>query len=370
MQSIIVFFLIILLTGLSILGSAHFFIYISLLNFFQITNQNAKITLSILFGLLSISFLVSSILVRSFDNFVTKQLYFWSGLWLGFLTYLVLSFAILWILSCLITDLPKAVIGTICITVSLSITSYGVWNAFHPRIKNLNIQIQNLPEQWEGKTIVQISDVHLGNVLGKGFLTKTVAQINDQKPNLVVITGDLLDGMGDDLIHSIAPINNIQSTYGTYFVTGNHETYLEKSEYLNDLQQTNVKLLKNEMVNLDGLQLIGINYPMQGEKIDLPKIINELQLNNNLPSVLLYHSPSQLKELSNTAIDLMLSGHTHKGQFFPYNLFTWLIYGKNHYGLHNINEMQIYTSSGTGSWGPTLRVWTRPEIVVIKLSKK
>lgn len=358
-----------ILLAVGILASTHYFVYWSTVHFFGITGHRTKIYLGIVLGVLGVSFIVSSLLVRWQDVAFTKVLYFLAGLWLGLLTYLVLCFAGAWIIGAFWATAPRFLLGSLAILVALGISSYGIWSSYHPKIKYLDIKLKNLPAAWQGKTIVQISDVHLGNVFGQNFLAKIVEETNSINPEMVVITGDLFDGMGDDLKHSVKPLADIKAPRGMYFITGNHETFLPLEQTAEALSQVPVKIMKDQLVDLDGLQLIGINYPTMGQSVDLPQIIKQLNPNPNEATILLYHSPVQVDAVSQTnVVDLMLSGHTHRGQLWPFNIITWLIYHGYDYGLHQVGKMQIYTTTGAGGWGPTMRVFANPEITAIKLN--
>ncbi|MFA6161182.1 MAG: metallophosphoesterase [Patescibacteria group bacterium] len=364
-----IFIAIFLVVAQGILLALNLFIYSSAVHFLGMTGPLQKTILGITLGILACSFLASSLLVRWQDVYLTKILYFLAGIWLGILLYLILSLAGAWIISSIWTSAPQLLLGASVFVVALGISTYGIWSSYHPKVQYLDIKLKNLPAVWQGKTIVQISDVHLGNVFGFKSLTKVVDRINAINPEMVVITGDLLDGMGDDLKHSIKPLVDIKAQRGMYFITGNHETFLPQEQVTDVLSQVPIKVMQNQLVDLDGLQIIGINYPTTGQSVDLPQIIKQLNPNPNQATILLYHSPVQVDAVSQTGVvDLMLSGHTHRGQLWPSNLVTYLIYHGFDYGLHQVGKMQIYTTTGTGSWGPTMRVFARPEIVAIRLN--
>jgi len=369
MRSNILIIILFLLLALAILGGAHLVVYGSAVHFFDIAGRKARLWLGISLSLLALSFLAASLLVRWQDVALTRGLYFLAGLWLGILTYLVICFAGAWIIGSFWTTTPRFVLGSSAIALALVISAYGVWSQYHPRIKNIDVTLKNLPAAWQGKTIVQISDVHLGNILGRGFLAQVVAQTNALNPEMVVVTGDLLDGMGDDLKHSVQPLNDLKAPRGAYFITGNHETFLPPAQVSEALAQTKLNIMKDEEVDLDGLRLVGVDFVSMGQSVDLAQTVKRLVTDHSSPTILLYHSPVQVDAVSQTGlVDLMLSGHTHQGQLWPFNLITWLVYKGYDHGLHRVGDMQIYTSSGTGGWGPTMRVWARPEIVAIHLN--
>ena len=245
-------------------------------------------------------------------------------------------------------------------------SGYGVWNALNPRIKNISVKIDNLPDSWKGNTAVLLSDIHLGHIFGSQFLRRVVQQTNAQNPKAVFITGDLFDGMDGEFTVPMGLLNNIQARNGVYFVTGNHETYFGLAKVDRILANVNLIHLKDKAMAVDGVLIYGIDYPMLTVKKDIGKIIKSDPLyNKNLPSILLYHMPTQIEQAKGAGINLQLAGHTHKGQIFPFSIITRLIFGKYHNGLHTTDSHNIYTSSGTGAWGPTIRTGNHPEITVI-----
>ena len=158
--------------------------------------------------------------------------------------------------------------GLAAVGLTLLYSAYGVVNAYHPRIVNCTVRIKNLPPGWKGKTLVQLSDVHLGRILGADFLARIVAKVNAQNPAMVLITGDLFDGSDGNLEALVAPLNRLVAPQGIYFVTGNHETYLGVPRSLAALRATPVKVLSDERVVIDGLQVVGISYPERGHALD------------------------------------------------------------------------------------------------------
>jgi hypothetical protein len=197
-----------------------------------------------------------------------------------------------------------------------------------------------------------------------------VDKVNAQKPSMVLITGDLFDGALGNLEQKVAPLNRLEAPQGIYFVTGNHETYLGAHHALEALRTTPVKVLADECVVVDGLQIIGISYPERGHSLRFAEKIARLKgFNANQPSILLYHAPTQIEAAKAAGINLQLSGHVHQGQLFPLQFVTRLIYGKYHYGLHQEGDFTLYTTSGTGLWGPTMRTGNHPEIVVLELQE-
>jgi predicted MPP superfamily phosphohydrolase len=342
------------------------------LYFFGLAAFEHRTALALLLFVLPLSFIASAFLAHWTDGLLTRVVYFCSSLWLGvgltLLTALVLTWAA-WGAAVVLRRTPNPLwfgLGAVGLTVLYS--AYGVWNAYRLRLVDLTVRVKNLPPSWRGKTLVQLSDVHLGRILGADFLARAVAKVNAQNPAMVLITGDLFDGSDGKLEELVAPLNNLVAPQGIYFVTGNHETYLGVQRSLAALRNTPVKVLADERVVIDGLQVIGISYPERGHALGFAEKMAKLPgFDPASPSILLYHSPTQIAEAKAAGINLQLSGHVHQGQVFPLQFITRLMFGRYYHGLHSEGNYTLYTTSGTGLWGPTMRTGNHPEIPVIHL---
>lgn len=366
-------FIIFLFFGIIILFGAHLVVYHFIIHFFSITSHIFQNTIFSVLIFLAFSFFIASILAHWKDNFFTRAFYFFSASWLGILVNLILAIALGWLIIYFILLFgykPNiAFIGIIILIAVAFYSGYGIYNALNPRLKEISLKINNLPEAWKNKTIVQISDIHLGHIYRANFLQKIADKINPLDPDLVVITGDLFDGMDGSLQTFIPPLKNIKAKKGVFYVTGNHETYLGIDKTLAIFKKTDITVLNDEMRELDGLQIFGIAYPEREEIKNITKIVTaEKNYNRQKPSILLYHSPTHLAEAKELGFDLQLSGHTHVGQIFPFSYITRAIYKGYDYGLHKIDDFLIYTTNGAGTWGPPLRTGNRPEIAVFKLN--
>jgi len=362
------------LIALSILFFSHYFLYFSLAYFFGIAAAAHRNALEGVLFLLPSIFIASSILAHWTDNLFSRSVYFCSGLWLGVGLTLIFTFAMAWGAwgaARLFTHSPSPIMfGWTAVTLACLYSAYGLWNAYHPRARNLTVRIKNLPPVWRGRKVVQLSDIHLGYILRAGFASRLVAMVNAENPDLVAITGDLFDGVDGKLADLVAPLNALRAPLGIYFVTGNHETYLGVERAYAALRTTRVRILADQMVMIDGLQVIGIRYPERGHSRDLTQVIANLPgFNPALPSILLYHSPTHIAEVKAAGVNLQLSGHAHHGQIFPIQFISRLVYGRYYHGLHVEGDYTLYTSSGAGTWGPTMRTGNHPEIVVIRLEQ-
>jgi len=372
-----------LLLAALIFFGAHYFLYYSVIRFFGIVGHALRGTILTVIFLLPISFFIFSALSHLKQNSLLNFFYIFSASWLGLALCFLLGACLIWILFWLAgltnIDFNLPLVSTVVFSFSGLLFIFGVWNAFHPQIKNIEIKIKNLPVVWQNKTIVQLSDVHLGHVHGVKFLQDIVAKTNTQNPDLVLITGDLFDGMDGDLSVFIDALKSIKSKEGTFFVIGNHETFLGIDRAYLVLMESGIKVLDNEFVDLNGLQLVGLSYQgshgapsVTGKIRDISEIFSSLKekgFDQARPSILMHHAPTNIVQAKANGVDLQLSGHTHVGQTIPLGMFTRMIYGRYYYGLSVENEFSIYTSSGAGTWGPPMRIGNTPEIVSIKISK-
>jgi uncharacterized protein len=198
------------------------------------------------------------------------------------------------------------------------------------------------------------------------FLEKISRMTNKVNPDFTVITGDLVDGSAPLHKGMLSPINKIKSP--VFYSTGNHEMYEGIDKVLKIVKETKIKYLGNKKIIFKGLQIIGIDYSDEKDYSDklFSTILKNLKIEKNKPSILLYHLPLKLEKLDKAGINLHLAGHTHNGQIFPFNLFAKLQF-KYIYGLHKFGNANQYISSGTGLWGPPMRILSKSEIVLIKL---
>lgn len=248
---------------------------------------------------------------------------------------------------------------------------FGIYSALKtPNITNHTIEIKNLNKDLK---IAVLSDIHLGKNLHEDFLEKLIKKTNKENVDFVFILGDLIDANVSKIKPYINKINDFKSTYGTYYVLGNHEYYHDANEVVKLLKEnTNLNILINKNKKLDFINISGLA-DLQGNKFGIikPNIekINQ-NLNKDLPSILLVHQPKAVKIYNLNNFDLILSGHTHGGQVFPFNMLVFLNQGFV-YGLYNINEKSnLYVSSGAGFWGIALRFLSPNEIGIFYLKGK
>jgi len=238
----------------------------------------------------------------------------------------------------------------------------------------VEVPIQSLPEALSGFTIVQISDVHVGPTIKRPFLNAIVETVNSLEADLVAVTGDLVDGSVADLARHVAPIAHLSSRHGTFFVTGNHEYYSGAEPWIAELRRLNVRVLLNEHVvlkhNTEAFIVGGVTDVSAHQFIASHRSDPQAAL-RGAPShaafrLLLAHQPRSAPAAAEAGFDLQLSGHTHGGQFLPWN-FLVRLQQPFVSGLHRLRGLWVYVSRGTGYWGPPQRFGVPSEITCLKL---
>lgn len=309
-------------------------------------------------AIITISFPLSMILEKSVPNTLTKFYYLISCVWLGmmFLFFILIS---LFKLINIFFKPSQMISAVVIIALVILISVYAIINALSINVKTIEINMPGIDKEYK---IVQLSDVHVGSIRSTKHLENLVRIANEQKPDIVVFTGDLVDGSAIIYPHMFDSINSLKAP--TYFIIGNHEVYEGVDYVLATLNQTKIKVLRNQAVEYQGLQIIGVDY--SHEKNYLKKSLLTTQIAKDKTKILLYHTPSEVETAKAFGINLMLSGHTHNGQIFPFNFLTKIPFPRNH-GFYDIDGMKLYVSPGAGTWGPPMRVGSRNEISVIVL---
>lgn len=303
----------------------------------------------------------ASVLVEKFaPNMLARALYTISTLWMGVLLFLFSSLVVYEILALFLRMNPKTA-GIIIVIVTVVLSIVSVVNAFLLHVELVDVPIDGLKKEMN---IVQLSDVHMGTVRNSAFLNKIVERTNELNPDIVMITGDLVDGSAPLHKSMFSAVNSINAPI--FFVSGNHETYEGVEKVYELFKDTKIRVLKNEVVQLDGVQVVGINFSTDSG--NLKKQLAGIKMNSSKPTILMHHDPIDMKDAKDAGIDLQLSGHTHYGQIFPFNFAVKLArpYIK---GLYDFGGMQLYVSPGTGTWGPYMRLGSMNEITLLRLKK-
>jgi uncharacterized protein len=321
-------------------------------------------------AILSVSFLLGSLLAWRYTGPIVRGLYKVAAVWLGLLSFLVIAAALSWIifsllwvagLSAYFHTLVKVLFAS-----AAAVGVYAVFNASWTRITRTTVRLANLPQAWQGRRAALISDLHLGHVRNGSFLRRIVAHVLEEKPDAIFIAGDLYDGTAIDAKRAAEPLSRLSAPHGVYFVAGNHEQFGDDTKYLSAIEAAGVRVLRNEKVEAEGLQIIGVPYRHATRTAHFAAVLDDIGVDRNRPSILLTHAPDHPQVAEAAGVSLQLSGHTHVGQFIPWSWMARRIYRQFVYGLSRIGKMQVFTSSGAGTWGPPLRLGSNPEIVVLQ----
>ena len=253
---------------------------------------------------------------------------------------------------------------------SIFITTYGYFEAKDIRIERMTIKTSKIPEEISRLKIVQVSDIHLGVIVGEEKLKKILELVKKEEPDVLVSTGDLVDGEMCNLTELVGLLKDIKSRYGKFAITGNHEFYAGLDRALAFTEDAGFTILRAEGITVAGfLNIAGVDDPA-GKPFGLFKDISEKELLSKLPqenfTLLLKHRPI-VDETSLGYFDLQLSGHAHKGQIFPFGLITKAIYPTDDGCLELENGSYLCVSRGAGTWGPPIRFLAPPDIMVIEL---
>jgi uncharacterized protein len=273
-------------------------------------------------------------------------------------------------------DMPalRPVSAVSATVIAVVITALGFVNARRrARIIRTDIPIENLPEGLRGFSIAQISDIHVGATIKRDYVEAIVQAVNALDADAIAITGDIVDGSVRDLTEHVAPLANLRARHGVYFVTGNHEYYSGEAQWTREFTRLGMRVLMNEHVALQRgaatLVVAGVT-DYSAHHFDPAQRSDPLLALAGAPpaqaKILLAHQPRSAAAAAAAGFDLQLSGHTHGGQFWPWNHFVRF---QQPYtaGLHRLNQLWIYISRGTGYWGPPKRFGAPSEITLLKL---
>jgi predicted MPP superfamily phosphohydrolase len=262
---------------------------------------------------------------------------------------------------------------TLYLTVLITLAGFVIARRT-PGVVEVNIPVAGLPRALHGFSIAQISDVHVGPTIKRGFVEAIVRRVNELNADLIAVTGDLVDGTVQQLSAHTAPLAELSARHGAYFVTGNHEYYSGESAWTLEIQRLGLQVLKNEHVVLEhngaslvlaGVTDVSAHHFDPAQRSDPGAALRGAPANAGA-KILLAHQPSSAAAAASAGFDVQISGHTHGGQFWPWNLFVHFFQPFNS-GLHRIKNLWVYVSRGTGYWGPPNRFGVPSEITRIRL---
>jgi uncharacterized protein len=374
---------------ITLTGSAHYYVWSRLV---RDPGLPTPVTRALSYGLifLFVTIPASLFLRRSAPGGPVSALVWLAMIWLGLLLFLTLALGAAdllrgtWQVSRawrnaepLLPERRQAIARLLAGAAALVAGSLGLWSLRsglgRVMVKRVEVSLSRLPPTLSGTRILHLTDVHVGPTIHRGFIETIVQQCNALTPDLVVITGDLVDGSVEELREHTAPLADLRAKYGVFFVTGNHEYYSGAVEWCSELERLGVRVLRNERVSIGNesasFDLAGVDDHSakkfgDGHGEDLPKALRGRDLTREL--VLLAHQPRTIIEAQDHGVGLQLSGHTHGGQLWPW---TYLVRLQQPVvaGLARFGNSLIYVSRGTGYWGPPMRLGAPSEIAELTL---
>ncbi len=310
----------------------------------------------------SIWFFLGMVLGSWFAGPAMRAFHVLSMVWLGIMLYTMFTL-FFYDGARLTAGAPREVAAPVIVGIVALLTAASLVIPRFVRVRELDIPAPRLDREVR---LVQLSDVHIGDIRGKRYLAKLVDMANALQPDLVLITGDLADGPHRYDSTSFAPLDGLKAP--VLFTIGNHEYYAGLEVVLPLIAKTKVRTLRNEVVDIGDIRVVGIDDGHDGRLA--AKVLAEAPApaGEDPFIVLMYHRPVGIRAAHEAGVDLMLSGHTHAGQFLPFPLLARAIWKRWYTGLHEYQGTYLYASSGAGTWGPPFRLGTRSEIALIRLN--
>ena len=370
-----------------ILGGSHYYVWARLVRDTELPAPWSTVATGVL-AALGAAMIGGLLLTRLGPRSVASPVLWVTYSWMGFAFFVLFLFGavdlVRWLLSLASAagieqarmdpdrrQFVARVLGATITFAAFALGSSGLVAALRPAaVKRVRVALGRLPRGLDGYTIAQLSDIHVGPTIGREFMVDMVARTNALGPDMICITGDLVDGSVAELGELVRPLAELRAKDGVFFVTGNHEYYSGADEWIAFLKTLGVRVLRNERVpigGVDGFDLAGVDDWTAkdfGHGADLRRALEGRDPERAV--ILLAHQPKAIDEAELLGVDLQLSGHTHGGQLFPFN---YLVKLQQPYiaGLHTQGKTQIYVSRGTGYWGPPMRVMAPAEITRIEL---
>lgn len=339
------------------------------------------------YWILAFSFIIGQILERGEPTLIARIITHIGSVWMAVFLYLllfVIAVDLIRLLNLWLHFVPNPMFGFIsngrlllimAWILALSITAGGWLNARYPRLHEVEITIDKKIEGHNELKIVLATDIHMGAMIGKKRVSEMIDKINAQNPDIVLLAGDLVDHNPLFMKYeNIGPeFLRLKSPMGIYAVAGNHEFIGHAEVSIDYLQQYGIQYIRDTLIDVQGvLQIAGRDDREKKQFEGKARKPIEVVLNNikpNLPLILMDHQPVEYASAEKYGVDLMVSGHTHRGQLWPFGYITNAIF-ENDYGLMKKGKTNYYTSSGYGTWGPPVRTGNRPELVVFTVKVK
>jgi len=315
------------------------------------------------------SFMFMGFATKSADGVVGLSYVLGGYLFAGYV-FLTLAFVLLHVIEWP-WHIPKARVGAAALLLAAGATLVGGMWANRFSVVETEIALPGLDRE---VVAMQLSDIHMGHHRGRKYLDKIVEETNRRKPDIVLITGDLIDSEAALVPEELEPLARFSAP--VYYVGGNHEKYVDAERTFALVKKYGVNVLRGQVVETHGLQLVGLDYMNADEDTfdlhpsddsrTIKSVLASLHLKDGMPSVLLHHSPSGAQYATANGIDLMVAGHTHGGQFFPGTLVARAVFPFTH-GLYHRGPLQVFVSQGAGTYWSRVRLGTSNELNILRL---
>jgi predicted MPP superfamily phosphohydrolase len=321
--------------------------------------------------ILALAYLPMLFAAHAFDNFAIRAGILPISILLGYLNYAFFAAITCWLVygaARLVGRSPDMRLVACVFYGAAGLVAVGALvNAACIRTTRVTVRLDNLPDAWRGREVALVSDVHLGRILGRGFSERVVRHVGALSPDAVFVAGDIFDGPEPNPDAMLEPWKRLHPSKGIYFVTGNHDEFGDKRSVVDAVRRAGMRVLDDEKVTVEGMPILGVDDGDSRDREYYARILGGFGLQPGTPSILIVHQPTHLDIAEKAGVSLQLSGHTHGGQFWPWNLMVNRIYGPAAHGLSSRGGLQLYTSYGVGTWGPPMRFFTKPEIVLVRL---
>jgi uncharacterized protein len=349
-------------------------VYQTIITFHPLQNPEGLQFVTGFFFLISMTFVFFSIVGSYWHGTIIRFFYTLSAWWIGTLYWLFLGSLFLSLFFFFwpgFLETPVQYFATeVMIVLALGVSLYGTVHSHGVQTKEYSLPVQNLNPAWQEKNIVLIADTHFGHVWSVGRAKMLAKRIKELSPDIVLIPGDFYDGPPAPYQPIANIFGAINPPLGTFFVAGNHEQFRPSTPYTEALEKAGIRVLTNEKVIVEGLQVIGVTYLDSQTADQTRSVLKKIAPNPLLPSILLKHVPKDTAILPEFNITLQVSGHTHYGQVWPFGYLTQIVYKGFANGLKFSSTSAVITTTGAGTWGPPQRVGSTAEIVLITLTPK
>lgn len=299
--------------------------------------------------------------------FTTKTLAFVSGMWMVIIGYSMILLPIINIIYFVFKKKGVRILGAIILVFFMFVFTYGSYLAWTPVVRTHEITL-NKKANMDELTIFVVSDLHLGELIGKRHLEKLVRIVDERQPDIVMIPGDIInDNIGPFLKENMGEVlAELRAPLGVYAVSGNHDYYGGDIEQIFvEMDKAGITMLGDEMVQIDeSLYIIGRNDKTDNDRKSIKELMKGIDRQQSI--IMLDHQPIALSEANENGIDILLSGHTHRGQIAPANIITGLLY-ENDWGYLQKGNLHSIVTSGFGFWGPPFRIGSQSEVVELKV---